>query len=117
MEGSSRCWFSNVETDADDDPNPAADGGVGDRLGRPLGRVAAHVQAGRPLEELARMPQRRTRKPAGKDPSSMRQADIDPAHVDAAVPPVLPLARCSSSSSRSALNKMPNEYCRPRQLK
>ena len=32
MDGSSRCWLSNVDADADDDPNPAADGGVGDRL-------------------------------------------------------------------------------------
>ena len=28
--GSRRCWFSNVDVEAD--PNPAADGGVGDRL-------------------------------------------------------------------------------------
>ena len=31
LDGSSRCWFSNVDAD-DDEPNPAADGGVGDRL-------------------------------------------------------------------------------------
>ena len=30
LDGSSRCWFSNVEAAAAE-PNPAADGGVGDR--------------------------------------------------------------------------------------
>ena len=50
MDGSSRCWFSNVDVDAAD-PNPAADGGVGANYG-PV--VSANLQVLRKILEQQR---------------------------------------------------------------